>query len=303
MNFRMPKLSREICNICTKEIAAAVMPPRNDTVPSSVFYPLEIFAVLWYNKAKKEGDIVKASFYKKLQDDFAMIRFLQHPDTFEQEEYDSTILSIKESRKNINMHSAPSEKEILLYCIDTLFEILNEGDKNKIFDFADAILNIPDIYMQRRNLYSFRKELKTFQKKYGKQYFAFIDEVKPRFTKKAPKNKWEYFSLASDEDFKKLHPVGYKYLVSIGITVLLLPFIVYSIYIFLIHTPIPMDASISASNFLAFILGLIGSFAIGIGLFNIIAAWIHQYLGHLLTAVCLLGGTALTLFSLYLLYT
>ena len=125
------------------------MPPRNDTVPSSVFYPLEIFAVLWYNKAKKEGDIVKASFYKKLQDDFAMIRFLQHPDTFEQEEYDSTILSIKESRKNINMHSAPSEKEILLYCIDTLFEILNEGDKNKIFDFADAIHNIPEIYTRK----------------------------------------------------------------------------------------------------------------------------------------------------------
>ena len=73
------------------------------------------------------------------------------------------------------MHSAPSEKNILLYCIDTLFEILNEGDKQKNFDFADAIHNIPEIYMQKRNLYSFRKELKAFQKKYGKHYFAFIN--------------------------------------------------------------------------------------------------------------------------------
>ena len=102
---------------------------------------------------------MKESFYKKLQDDFVMIRFMQNPDSFDQEKYDSTVLSIREARKKINMHSAPAEKNILLYCIDTLFEILNEGDKQKIFDFADAIHNIPEIYMQKRNLYSFRKEL------------------------------------------------------------------------------------------------------------------------------------------------
>ncbi len=246
---------------------------------------------------------MKASFYKKLQDDFVMIRFLQHQDSFDQEKYDSTLLSIRESREKIKMHSAPFEKEILLYCIDTLFEILNECDKNKIFDFADAIHNIPEIYMQKRNLYSFRKELSAFQKKYGKHYFTFINEVKPHFTKKAPKNKWEFFSAASDEDFKKLHPAAYKCLVGIGITASLLPFIIYSIYIFFVHPPMSMEESISASDFIAFILGYIGTFTVGIGLFNIIAAWIHQYMGHLLTVVCLLGGTAITWFSMYLLYT
>ncbi len=246
---------------------------------------------------------MKASFYKKLQDDFVMIRFMQYQDSFDQGKYDSTVLSIRKARKKINMHSAPAEKNILLYCIDTLFEILNEGDKQKIFDFADAIHNIPEIYMQKRNLYSFRKELEAFRKKYGKHYFAFINEVKPHFTKKAPKNKWKYFSADSDEDFKRLHPIGYKWLCGIAITALLLPFVIYSIYIFLIHPPMLMDSLVSASDIIAFILGLIGSFTVGIGLFNIVAAWIHQYFGHLLTAVCLLGGTALTLFSMYLLYT
>ena len=120
-----------------------------------------------------------ASFYKKLQDDFVMIRFLQQQDSFDQERYDSTLLSIIEARQKIKMHSAPAEKSILLYCVDTLFEIINEDDKQKVFDFADAIHNIPEIYMQKRNLYSFRKEFKAFQKKYGKHYFAFINEVKP----------------------------------------------------------------------------------------------------------------------------
>ena len=136
---------------------------------------------------------MKASFYKKMQDDFVMIRFLQYQDSWDQEKYDSTVLSIRQSRKKINKHSSPSEKEILLYCIDTLFEILNEGDKQKIFDFADAIHNIPEIYMQKRNLYSFRKELKVFQKKYGKHYFAFINEVKPHFTKKSTKEQMGIF--------------------------------------------------------------------------------------------------------------
>ena len=74
---------------------------------------------------------MKASFYKKLQDDFVMIRFMQYQDSFDQEKYDSTVLSIREARKKINMHSSSAEKNILLYCIDTLFEIINEGDKQK----------------------------------------------------------------------------------------------------------------------------------------------------------------------------
>lgn len=237
---------------------------------------------------------MKASFYKKLQDDFVMIRSLYCQDSFDKERFDSTVLSIREAKKKINMHSAPAEKNILLYCIDTLFKLINEGDTQKIFDFADAIHNIPEIYMQKRNLYSFRKELKAFQKKYGKHYFAFINEVKPHFTKKAPENKWEYFFADSDEDFKRLHPVGYNWLVCIGITALMLPQIIYLIYVNGIN-PAPNEWTL--------ILGYVGAFIIGIGLFNIVAAWIHQYLGHLLTAVCLLGGAALTWFSMYLLYT
>ena len=66
----------------------------------------------------KGGVIMKASFYKKLQDDFVMIRFMQYPDSFDQENYDSTVLSIREARKKINKHSSSTEKNILLYSIN-----------------------------------------------------------------------------------------------------------------------------------------------------------------------------------------
>ncbi len=245
---------------------------------------------------------MKAFFYQKLQGDFVMIRFLQAPESFEQAKYDAAILSIKDARKKISVHSAPSEKDVLLYCIDTLFAIINEGDRQKTFDFADAIHNIPEIYMQKRNLYSFRQELKAFQKKYGKHYFPFIDKVKPRFTKKAPKNKWHYFSASADEDFKKLHPLGYKLLCVIGCFVLLFPMLVYGVFIG-VHPPRLPESSASVADLFQTVLGLVGTFIFGVGLFNIVAAWIHQYLGHAVTAVCLLGGTALTALALYLQYT
>ena len=232
------------------------------------------------------------SFYEALQSSFAAIRFCNQNN--DKERYEKAITNIKSAKKLICKQAKGQEKDILLYCIDTLFNIINEGNTKKLFDFADAIHNIPEIYMQKRNLYSFRSELKSFQKKYGKQYFPFINNVNPHFSKKAPKNKWEFFSPAADEDFKRLHPVGYKILCLIGITVLMIPQIIYIAYVAFIN-PAPNEWLI--------ILGLVGAFIVGTGFFNIVAAWIHQYLGHLFTVICLIGGAALTFLSMYLLYT
>ena len=72
--------------------------------------------------------------------------------------------------------------------------------------------------------------------------------------------------------------------------------------VFFINPPMASDSIITIMDFIMGMLGLAGAFVVGVGLFNLVAAWIHQYLGHLLTAACLLGGTGLTLFSMYLLY-
>ena len=237
---------------------------------------------------------MKTAFYKKLQDDFVMIRMLYYTNSYNRNEYNEAILSITEARKKISMHSVPDEKMILLYCIDTLFEILAEGDRRKIYDFADTIHNVPEVYMQTRNIYSLSRGFKVFRRRYGKTYFPFVDEVKPRFTPKAPKNKWEYFDPASDEEFKALHPVGYKCLCAVAGTVLLLPMWIFIICCIFINP---------APNEWPLLLGVVGTFVIGIGFFNIVAAWINQYLGHLLTFGCIFGGAGLTTLAVCLLYT
>ena len=59
---------------------------------------------------------------------------------------------------------------------------------------------------------------------------------------------------------------------------------------------------IPAPNSPWLMLGCLGSFVFGVGLFNIVAAWLHQYLGHTVTAVCLSLGALMVAASCLILY-
>ena len=120
--------------------------------------------------------------------------------------------------------------------------------------------------------------------------------------KESPQSKWihqwwppqgsaAFFSMGSDADFKRAHPIGYGFLVTLGITALLTPFLAYALY-----TGIALSA---ASGWL--ILGWVGAFIIGIGLFNFVALIIKQYLGHWVSILCFLIGGILVAVSLHLL--
>lgn len=231
--------------------------------------------------------------YITLQRDFIRIRHFSSKDCYDEELFNQTIESIKNARKNISKASHFEEKNLFLYCIDTLFEIINENNESKTFDFADTIHNIPEICLGKRDIYSFYKEITTFQRKYGKNYFHDFEIIKPKFQKKMPKNARKYFSPDSDAGFKYLHPLGCKILCIIGVAVLLIPMLVYLAYTIFIN-PSPNEWPLA--------LGALGAFIFGVGLFNIVAAWIHQHLGHLLTIICILSGGLLTALSLFLLY-
>lgn len=70
----------------------------------------------------------------------------------------------------------PDDKhEILMYCIDTLFNIIGEGDNTKIFEFTDTIHNMPEMCNENgRAFKTFSREIKAFRNRYGKDYFPFF---------------------------------------------------------------------------------------------------------------------------------
>ena len=114
----------------------------------------------------------------------------------------------------------------------------------------------------------------------------------PKFQKEFPKNALHFITRKSDEAYKKAHPGKYAILVICGIIALLLPYILLAL-VTLVWFPAP-------SGFL--FLTMVGAFIIGIGLFNIVAAWINQYLGHWVTIGCIGIGSILVAISLIIIY-
>lgn len=117
--------------------------------------------------------------------------------------------------------------------------------------------------------------------------------VRPRYYWRLPKGEVkEYFSLSSDEEFKAAHPVAYGVLITIGLVMLLLPCIVFAV---------AAGRAAGNPNNGWILLGVLGGFFTGIGLFNLVAAWLHQYLGHIFTLLCLLIGGGLMAFTWFVL--
>lgn len=118
----------------------------------------------------------------------------------------------------------------------------------------------------------------------------------PCFNAKMPRYAHRFFDSYSDEDYKRTHPFAYSVLISAGIAAFLLPMILYTLTVAFLFS----DAAVRLSAWN--LLGMVGALIIGIGLFNIVAAWIHQYLGHLVTLLCFLIGGLFVSISLTILY-
>ena len=108
-----------------------------------------------------------------------------------------------------------------------------------------------------------------------------------------PHNAASYFDMGSDRAFQKAHPYAYGFLVFLAIIALLGPVAVWLVYTSVIN-PAPNSAWL--------MLGWLGAFVFGIGLFNFVAAILKQYLGHWLSAICFLLGALLIVITYFKLY-
>ena len=229
------------------------------------------------------------SFYVELKECLSKLQTLYSKEYINEDKLYGLASKLVFFRSQLEKKGRRRERKILLYCLNTLSDLMKENRRQKIYDFLDVICDMPDIFLGKRNFYSFRQEISSFRNKYGREYFSFFDIITPAFTKNAPKNFFEFFSRESDKDFKKQHPVGYVILCIVGVLAFILPMICLTFSIEVLP-----DESIGYAFFIPAMLGCI---VMGVGLFNIVAAFIHQYLGHALTAICLLGGGAVVAFS------
>lgn len=128
------------------------------------------------------GNIMKKNTYEIFSEDFIAIRDIafsklsvEHGSNILKEKMDS--LSI--IRNTVISQGAEDEKEILVYCIDTLFDLIEEKEFATINDFCNAVHNIGlFLYVPRWNegpTWSksdyYDVFIFPFRQKYGRVYF------------------------------------------------------------------------------------------------------------------------------------
>lgn len=120
---------------------------------------------------------MEAYIYDKLKDDFVKLRtrFSGYANTLFTAE--DVIKDLEDVHMYIEKFAQGGEKEVLLYCIDTLFEIIDEGKNEKAFEFCDAVHNISELFCQDNwNKKQYMKiYIKPFRRKYGEEYFKKIE--------------------------------------------------------------------------------------------------------------------------------
>lgn len=116
---------------------------------------------------------------------------------------------------------------------------------------------------------------------------------------KLPQNVKEFFSPKREQHLKEKYGVWYTIHTVFSVIILVIP-----CFIFLLLSPNsafePTTQRGNLYGLFGFILGLLGSFSIGVGFVNIFMVFIKQYLGHIVTLIAIAGGVLLDIFSLFL---
>lgn len=229
---------------------------------------------------------MQEELYHRLKNAFIFIRHAYSVgESADQNKLGAAFGELRYGRRVIDKNAPKREKQLLLYCIDTLYEFIEEGDRQKIYDFADTVHNVPEIFIGTRKFSSFSSEFNAFCEKYGYEYFSDYNKF---LLKNIPLYLLPLTKKVSGASVAKTTP----WLIGSVCICLLLPMLIYTVTVFLLDAP----------NSAWLLVGEAGSFIIGVGLANL-AAWIFgEYYGHLLTAICFTGGGGMTAASLFLLF-
>lgn len=112
-----------------------------------------------------------------------------------------------------------------------------------------------------------------------REYWSVINGTSPRMTEH-----YHRYGVDVDNDITRKHPTLRCVVYLSAFVLCMIPFL-----FFYIHA----ERTGSENPFLLGF-GILGSLGAGFGLFNIAMAWLHLYLGHWITILCLLGGGGIT---------
>jgi len=83
------------------------------------------------------------------------------------------LVQMEGKRDLINNSATPFQKEIFNYCFDSLKELFEKRQYETMFDFVDAVHNLPEIFYREYNLESFWIiYIEPLRIKHGRYFFS-----------------------------------------------------------------------------------------------------------------------------------
>ena len=227
-------------------------------------------------KKKKKSNV---HIYLNLSQSFLKLRTLFSSPDINANKLDAILGDLRFTRKQIAKHAKRRPKKILIYAIDTLFEMIEEGNREKITDFLDLIRDMPEIALKKRSFRSFAREISAFNHKYEEFCFGDINTIHIQISKE------------TIQKILKSSKVNFWAMFIGGIAAFIPPWIFYAVYILGRLTDGRDDSGFS-------ILGFLATLTVSIGLANIFFSLAFQYHGRKFSIITLsVGGFALALSS------
>ena len=155
--------------------------------------------------------------FQNIEKEFAYIEDLFHGEEISVGRTKGACDRLMFLRKQCNIQLAANSKAFLLYCIDTMLELIRDqtATTKKIVDFSKISRQVAQVYQNKRYFHSLNREIKNFRFKWGKEYFKDYKQLYRKSVEKDP-------AFMTEEE-KKQYAQKTRNLVPLGIIVILVP--------------------------------------------------------------------------------
>ena len=207
------------------------------------------------------------------------------------------IAALRDAEKNLfngeNELSADAD-EVLLYAVTHIKDALLEKDYRLAGDLSKAATRLCGVYdfpyLSRKRFW--KKQVLPLREKHGEGLFSEVEEfflsgsdasvvLSPSFSTKMRGAR--YYEEDSDAQLLEAHPVLYTLFAALGMLLFVGAIVLYGV-------------CFSRGRSLD-MLGYLGAALVGTGLFSLSMTFVHQYMGHKLTAALFALGAILALLA------
>jgi len=156
---------------------------------------------------------------------------------------------LKFLRKQCNPQQTEGDLAFLIYCIDTILEMMKTDAPKKIAEFANISRQAAQVYQKKRFFHSLSLDIKNFRLKWGKEYFENYKELYRKSVKTDPR----FMTREEEEQYvKKTKASMLPYIISL--------LFIYAVYHFAVIKNAPNEWYMAS--------GFVGLMFLHSGIFN-----------------------------------